>query len=303
MASPGRNFPLACLCASLATSLPAGCCLWRQQSPVSEQVVLSRQYAQQGINELARNNLSEAERYCAQAVRAAPDDAAVRMHYADVLWAQSRRDLALKQIETAVDKQPNDSEVLLRAAVMHLDAGRADTALSEVQRVIDLKPKSAEAWCLRGRIHRQAGDSRRALADWQRALLYEPRSREALRLSADLYREFDEPHRALVNYQALSDTFQPGDEQPDLCVAQAMTLATLGRHTDAAEQLEVACRRDPGRPELLMLLAEACSAAGRNGAALAAAEQAVAAAPDDQRCRAAYLKMAAVQNAGDAIRR
>jgi predicted Zn-dependent protease len=123
--------------------------------------------------------------------------------------------------------------------------------------------------------------------------------REALRLSADLYREFDEPHRALVNYQALSDTYQPGEEQPDVCVAQAMTLATLGRHSDAAEQIAIACRRDPGRPELLMLLAEAESAAGRNGQAFHAAEQAVAIAPDDQRCRAAYLRMAAAQNAGN----
>jgi Flp pilus assembly protein TadD len=303
MASPGRNFPLACLCASLATSLPAGCCLWRQQSPVSEQVVLSRQYAQQGVNELANNNLSEAERYCAQAVRAAPGDAAVRMHYADVLWAQSRRDLALKQIETAVDKQPNDSEVLSRAAVMHLEAGRTDTALSEVQRVIDLKPKSADAWCLRGRVHRQAGDSRQALADWQRALMYEPRMREALRLSADLYREFDEPNRALVNYQALSDTYQSGEEQPDICMAQAMTLADLGRHSDAAEQLEIACRRDPGRPELLVLLAEANSAAGRSGAAYAAAEHAIALAPSDPRCQSTYAKMAAAQTAAGAIRR
>jgi tetratricopeptide (TPR) repeat protein len=303
MTSPGRNFHLACLLVAAALAGSSGCCLWRQQSPVSEQVVLSRQYAQQGVNELARNNLSEAERYCAQAVRAAPDDAAVRMHYADVLWAQNRRNLALEQIESAVDKQPNDTEVLLRAASMHLEAGRTDAALSEVQRVIDVKPKSAEAWCLRGRVHRQAGDSRRALADWQRALMYEPRMREALRLSADLYREFDEPNRALVNYQALSDTFQPGEEQPDICVAQALTLAALGRHSDAAEQLEVACRRDPGRPELLLLLAEAESAAGRGGAAFAAAERAVAAAPNDERYRAAYLRMAAAQNAGGNMRR
>jgi len=302
MTSTGRHFRIACLLAPLSPFL-AGCCLWRQHNPVSEQVVLSRQYAQQGVNELARNNLAEAESYCAQAVRAAPDDAAVRRHYADVLWAQNRRDLALKQIETAVNKQPNDAEILLRAAVMHLEAGRSDVALSEVQRVIDLNPKSAEAWCLRGRVHRQAGDSRRALADWQRALVYDPRQREALQLSADLYREFDEPHRALVNYQALADTFQPGEERPDVCVAQAMTLAALGRHSDAAEQLEIACRRDPGRPELLLLLAEAESASGRGAAAFAAAEQAVALAPDDQRCRAAMLRMAAAQNAGGTLRR
>jgi Flp pilus assembly protein TadD len=302
MTSTGRHLHCACLLA-LVAPLSAGCCLWRQQNPVSEQVVLSRQYAQQGVNELARNNLTEAERYCALAVREAPDDAAVRMHYADVLWAQNRRDSALKQIETAVDKQPNDSEILLRAAAMHLEAGRSDTALSEVQRVIDLNPKSAEAWCLRGRVHRQAGDSRRALADWQRALVYDPRMREALQLSADLYREFDEPNRALMNYQALSDTFQPGEERPDICVAQAMTLAALGRHSDAAEQLEIACRRDPGRPELLLLLAEAESAAGHGAAAMAAAQHAVAVAPEDPRCRSAMLRMAAQQNAGGPLRR
>lgn len=294
---------LARLSVPVAAPLLIGCCLWRQQNPVSEQVVLSRQYAQQGVNELARNNLVDAERYCSQAVRAAPDDAAVRMHYADVLWAQNRRDLALKQIETAVDKQPNDSEVLLRAAVMHLEAGRMDVALSEVQRVIGLNPKSAAAWCLRGRVHRQSGDSRRALADWQRALVYEPRNREALRLAADFYREFDDPHRALVNYQALSDTFQPGEEQPDVCVAQALTLAALGRHSDAAEQLAIASRRDPGRPELLLLLAEAESSAGRHGEAFQAAQQAVAAAPEDQRCRAVFLRMAAAENAGGTLRR
>jgi tetratricopeptide (TPR) repeat protein len=296
MSSFGRHSSLALFAATLPFSV--GCCFWRQQNPVSEQVLLSRQYAQQGVNELARHNLGEAERFCAQAVQAAPGDAAVRMHYADVLWAQNRRNLALEQIETAVKKQPNDSEVLLRAAEMHLEAGRTETALSEAQRVIDLNPRSAEAWCLRGRVHRQAGDSKRALADWQRALVYDPRQREALRLSADLYREFDDPYRALTNYQALSDTYQPGEEQPDVCVAQALTLASLGRHSDAAEQLRIACRRDPGRPEVLLLLAESESASGRDGAAFQAAEQAVALAPDDSRYRSALLRMAAAQNAG-----
>ena len=78
MTSPGRNFHLALLVAASAVPWSAGCCLWRQQNPVSEQVVLSRQYAQQGINELARNNLAEAEQYCAQAVRAAPSPSSAR---------------------------------------------------------------------------------------------------------------------------------------------------------------------------------------------------------------------------------
>ena len=42
MTSPGRHFHLALLTVPLAAPLLVGCCLWRQQNPVSEQVVLSR---------------------------------------------------------------------------------------------------------------------------------------------------------------------------------------------------------------------------------------------------------------------
>ncbi|MGC3966883.1 MAG: hypothetical protein QM775_05780 [Pirellulales bacterium] len=58
----------------------AGCCLWRQQNPVKESVVESRQFVQQGVNALGKNDLSEAERYCSQAVRACPNDPNARRH-------------------------------------------------------------------------------------------------------------------------------------------------------------------------------------------------------------------------------
>lgn len=265
--------------------------------------MLSRQFAQQGANALARRDLAEAERLCAQAVRSAPNDAEARRHYADVLWAQRRNDDALAQIETALELRGDDPSLLLRAAEMHLDVGRTADALREVQQAIDLNPKLAQAWLVRGRIHRRTGDSRQALADFQRALSYEPRNREGLEQAAAIYQQQDEPHRALVYLQALLDTYPTGEEPQSALTAQGLAYAAMQRHADAADALAAAARGPTPGADVLVLLAEAETAAGRPTEAFAAAQRALAAAPDDPRCQALLQRTATAMQPGGATMR
>ena len=290
----------------LPSMFGGGCCFWRQQNPVDEQVLLSRQFTQQGVNALERQNLDDAERLCSEAVRAAPDDAEARSSYADVLWARNRRQDALHQMQTALDREPSDSNLLLRTASMQLDMALTDDALRNTQRAIDQNPKSAQAWVLRGRIHRHVGSVPQALADFQRALSYEPRNQEALEQAASICTERGNPHRALVYLQALADTYPTGEEPQSLYIAEGVADAAMQRHAEAATALAGACRGPAPGADALLLLAEAQTAAGRPGEAFATAQRAMAAAPNDARCQALFDRtQVALQpgSAGGTLRR
>jgi Flp pilus assembly protein TadD len=281
----------------------SGCCFWRNQNPVSDSLVASRQYAQQGVNALERRDLDEAEKLLAQAVRACPDDAASHRHYADLLWERGRTEESLRQIVDAVQKSPDDGAILLRAGELHLQAGRLQQAQNYVQRAIDLDPRSADAWAVRARLMQQSSNPRQALADAQRALRYDPRRRDMLLLSADVYRNLGDPQRALVNLQTLADTYGPGEEPQKLFVDEALVFGALARHDDAVRALHEAERRGPASPELFSLLCAAETAAGRPAAALQAAQQALALAPNDPQCRALVERTAAVAAPDGTLRR
>ncbi|MCE9604052.1 MAG: tetratricopeptide repeat protein [Planctomycetia bacterium] len=270
-----------------------GCCLWRMQNPVSKSVVESRQYVQQGVNALERRDLSEAERYCSQAIRACPDDPEARRHYADVLWEQGRPKEAIAQIEAALNHAADDTETRLRAAEMRLITRDYEGSLADVRRAIDVDPKSAAAWAMKGRILRERGELQQALADTQRSLTYEPRNRVVLRQSADLYAALQQPNKALCSLQALADTYGPGEEPQDLFVAEGFAYAALDRRYEAAKSLRAACERGPATSELLLALAEVETSAGQSLEAYRTAQQAIALAPDDPRCRAMLQQTAA----------
>jgi tetratricopeptide (TPR) repeat protein len=290
-------------CAAPALAGNGGCCFWRNQNPVKEEIVAGRQCVQQGVNAMERRDLDEAERLLAQAVRACPDDAAAHRYYSELLHVRGRSPESLKQIVAAVEKAPNDGVILLRAAELHLAAGQLPAAATYAERAVDLDPKSADVWAVRSRILRQAGDTRQALADAQRALRYDPRRRDMLHFSAELYRTLGDPHRALVNLQALADTYDPGEEPPQLYVDEALAYSALARHDDAARVLREAQRRGPATPEILSLLCAAEAAAGRPAAAQQAAQQALALAPNDPRYRALVERTAAIAAPDAALRR
>jgi tetratricopeptide (TPR) repeat protein len=285
-ARSARLVQQGCALATVLVCLSSGCCLWRKQSPVSESLMASRQFAQQGVNAFDRRDLDEAERLLGQAVRACPEDADAKRRFAEVLWEKGRRREALEQIDAALAVAPDDVAVLMRAGELHLQAGQTAQAMADVQRVIDMNPKGAEVWALRGRIAQQQGNSRQALADLQRALQYDPRNREALRSVIGLYRTLGEPQRSLVTLQVLADTYSPGEEPQQLYVDEALTYAALARHDDAARALRQAQRRGETTPDLLLMLAEAEAAAGHTAAAYQVAQQASSLAPGDPRCQA-----------------
>jgi Tfp pilus assembly protein PilF len=150
----------------------------------------------------------------------------------------------------------------------------------------------------------QGGNPRQALADLQRALQYDPRNRESLRLTAELYRTIGEPQRSLVTLQALSDTYAPGSEPAELYVDEALTFGALARHDDAARSVRLAQQRGAAGPEILVLLAEAESAAGHTTAAYHAAQQATALSPNDPRCSAILQRTtAALPSVDGTVRR
>src|SRR5258708_4102143 len=95
-------------CSSLAKSMAllaftmfcaAGCQMYRQQGPVSKTEVAARELSQRGQNAMERGDLPSAETMFAQAVKTSPANVEARRQYAETLWQQGQRDLALQNEE------------------------------------------------------------------------------------------------------------------------------------------------------------------------------------------------------------
>lgn len=75
-----------------------------------------------------------------EAVRLAPDDSRCHLYLADVYLFTGRRELALHQVERAIELNPNDANALTRLGLCLAQAGRADEGLAAAHRAIRNNP-------------------------------------------------------------------------------------------------------------------------------------------------------------------
>jgi len=258
----------------------AGCRLPGRGGPVPESLATCRQFSQQGIAALERQQWQQAESLLAKAVEACPVDADARRNYAEALWHRDARKEAISQLEEAAWLATEDTTLRVRIAEMELDCGRVEVARRHAEQALDLDPKSSAAWAIRARTTRAAGDPRGALADYHRALAGAPGDQAILLEIAELYRQVNRPQRALATLHCLADTYAPGEEPQQVLYLQGLAYLALGRHGDSAESLSTASLRGEPNRDVLYRLAEAELALGRPAEAAAAARHALALDPE-----------------------
>lgn len=256
-----------------------GCHFFGQQGPVSKTEVAAREFSQRGQNAMERGDLPSAETMFAQAVKTNPNNVEARRQYAETLWQQGQRDLALENEAKLLALAPDDTAAGVRVGEMQLAMNHLDDARHMADQVLDLAPNEPTAWALRARVDQTAGDFPRALADYQRALEYSPNDRQLLLETAELYRRMNEPQRALSTLTSLCETFGPGEEPQQVLYLEGLALSALSRNDDAADVFSLAIEHGSPSPELLYRLGDAALAAGRPEQAERAVQQALAMDP------------------------
>ena len=263
----------------------AGCRLPGREGPVSPSLVASRQFCQQGVAAIERNDWEQAERLLADAVKTCPSDPDARRHYAEALWHRGARKEAVNELEEACRQAPDDPSLHVLLAERRLAMGHVEQARQGAQCAIDLDPKHAGAWALQGRVNRASGETSQALADYHRALGLAPHDRAILLEIAELYRELNRPERALATLHTLSDTYSPGQEPPQALYFEGLAYEALERWDEAVESFSAARARERPTAEILFRLGRAEWFAGRPAQAAAAAREALAQDPGHQPSR------------------
>jgi tetratricopeptide (TPR) repeat protein len=257
-----------------------GCRLIGSHGPVSEEMATCRQLAQRGQAAIERGNWQAAEAFFAQAIETYPEDAAVRRHYADVLWRRGAQQEALLQAEEALRLAGDDAAIAVQVGEMYLVMGRLDDARRLANAALDLQPQAGAAWALRARVAAREGQLELALADLHRSLVYLPDDRPVLLDIAELYRTMGRPGRALATLGALRETYADGEEPARVAYLEGLALAALGRHADAIDAYLLTLDRQTPTANVLARLAESQLHADQVEQAAQTAQQALALDPN-----------------------
>ncbi|MEV0663286.1 tetratricopeptide repeat protein [Actinomadura luteofluorescens] len=181
-----------------------------------------------------QRNQAEAEFLLGQAAGMLGDEAASDLHHAraielfevlrdepavvrttagwgDVLLAKGRPDRSLELYEAAVRRAPSDRAALEGLANVLWRLGQLRAATDVYERILAESPGDVSALGARGQLMAELQQPQRAITDLERALAQSP-----------------DP-----------------DRLPDLRSARALALAQLGRHPEAASELQAAIDADP----------------------------------------------------------
>jgi len=276
------------LWASLVVPLalfPSGCRLARMEALGSRSLATSRQFSQEGVTAMERDQWERAELLLSQAVRACPSNPDARRNYADALWHRGARQEAVGQLAEAIRRDPENAALHARLAELRLAMGDVAAALASAEKSADLDPKLAAAWAVRARIMRAKGQPQEALANYHRALACSPSDREVPLEIAEAYLQTGQPERALAALERLAEHYAPGEEPQSVLYWEGLSYLALHRYEDALASLGTAAEREPATPAILVRLAEAQMALGDRSAAASTAREALALDPKHQPSR------------------
>jgi tetratricopeptide (TPR) repeat protein len=244
-----------------------------------DDVISARQIAQRGMDAVDAGDWTRAEEHFAKAVEVCPVDERVRWRYADALWVRGARSEAIEHMREAVRLSGGAPELLVRLAEMHFHQGNLVQAKHLADRVIRSGRPSAPAYRLRGDVQAHEGRWRAALAAYHRALSIQADYPEVQMAVGRVYQRHGRPQRALSTLQALSETYAPGQEPPELLFWEGLAYASLGRHESAVACLSEAESRGFRSADLLYQLAESRFLSGDAAAAQLALQRALEADP------------------------
>lgn len=217
----------------------------------------------------------ELERQVAQQ----PDDYAARFALARLLDEQGERAAAEQMLSEVIEREgtsPHALEARTRLAALRLAANDRTSAEQLVAAVLSVNPRDTDALILRGTLLLAAGDAKSAIADLRAVLRDHPNAPGVLRALAQAHVVNREP--ALAE-EALRRALEAAPSDPAVALELGQLLTRLGREAEAKPLLARAARDRPDAQTLAALVRASIST--RDFAtARAAAEAARAAEPE-----------------------
>ncbi len=251
----------------------------RRHGRVGHEVMLARQFSQQGLDALHHGRYAEAEMKFRRALEQCPANTDAQYQLANCLWKRGARQEAMQHLETALESSGHeDLEMIVELGYMQANVGRLDLATELAERAIRLAPDHGLAWQLRGDVHREQQQWDSALACYHRALSHQPDNVEVQLSCAEVYDQLDRPARVLATTHRVED-YLPVKHQPErLLVLKSAALQRLDRLDEAIEVLRRAAEERALSNDGLIQLATAQLAAGRSRDAELTIERAIPAA-------------------------
>jgi putative PEP-CTERM system TPR-repeat lipoprotein len=237
-----------------------------------------RLYSLAGQVYLQNGDAKKGEEYFAKALKLDPDNARKRTQLAITHLASGKTDEALDELQDiAADDAGITADLALISA--HLRRREYDKALAAIDKLEKKQPERPIAANLRGRVLLAKKDTAGARQSFERALTIDPNFFAAAASLAALDVADRKPEDAKKRFEALLAK-NPKNGQALLALAQ-LSAASGGNKDEVAALLNRAVQANPADPTPRLLLIDHYLRHKDNRQALAAAQDAVAAAPND----------------------
>ena len=188
---------------------------------------------------------------------------------------------AFKDLETLSEADASQYQADLALVTAHLRRGEFDQALQAANRLEKKQPKNPVSYNVKGTVYAAMRDFKSARANYEKALQVDPKYFTAARNLTLLDLQERKPDDARKRYEQMLAN-DPKNEP--LLLAQAELLALTGQPPDQVKSaIERAIAANPNSAVARMSLVNYSMRQGDTKAALAAAQSAQAALPDDPR--------------------
>ena len=228
---------------------------------------------------LANGDIADAARQYEKAKSVAPDNATVQTRLALVRLASGEADRGLKELESVSANHPQDYQADLALVSAYLRQRQVDKALEALQSLEKKQPQNPLTYNLKGVALLLKRDLPAARASFEHALQLNPTYLPAVANLAQLDLHDKKPEAAKARYEAVLKK-EPNNEQA-LLGAAALLRITGAPEAESEKLLKRGVAANPNSPIAHAALINFYSRNRDSRKALAAAQQAQAALPND----------------------
>ncbi len=237
-----------------------GCSTFRQKT-LSHRLAAERLY--HDANDLEKlGRASSAERLLQESLTHVPQNAAAHQKLSELYFARGETNLAIKQLETALDAGCENAAIHAQLGRYSLSTGQLFSAKEHSRKAIELSQLTSNVWELAGDVARAQGELSEALSAYHRAADCEDADPRVQLKVCEVYRESNRTIRALSAIEQMC-THYPSESVPqEALVLHGIVLTELKNYHQAIEQLQRAVANPDATPEAFLRLSNAQLLAG-----------------------------------------
>ena len=240
----------------------------------SGQALTARRLSGQGFQAMHDGNWESAEELFLEALEISDGDDRAHWGLAESYWKRHDQDLAIEQMERAVQLSAGDPKLVQRLGRMYLEVGRVPEAERHSNWALETDRNSAEAWALRADCFRAAQELNSALAAYHRALALRPDFADVQIKTAEIYLSQARHDRVLATLDRVQDETGLTECPAEVDLLRGIAMRELGRFEDARRCFARATEKDPDDATPHLQLAELALLQGRKKDAALAVEKA-----------------------------